>query len=364
MDTGNLTGIVFVELKKSFDTVDPQILYRKLESYGVLLRELAWFGSYLSNRVQCCTVHGVDSQIENIDIGVPQGSCLGPLLFLVYINDLPKAVKNSVTSMYADDTSLCFKSKDLSRVNEALNKDISHLDAWLISNKLSLNVAKTQSMLVSTKAKRKALDKSNQNLQVKINGTELEAVSKIKYLGLLLDNSLDWKDQDQAVSLKVSRWLGILKHAKNFLPFSALTSLYTSIVEPHFRYCCSVWGCAGTTEINRLQKFQNRAARMVTNSSFDTPSNQLIDHLGWKTINELIDIESKTMVFKSLNELAPSYLLSLFRKNSQSSSYRLLNTSTDLRLPKNVQKTARNPFLLGVRNFGTASQLIASKQPP
>ena len=106
----------------------------------------------------------------------------------------------------------------------------------MISNKLSLNVAKTQSMLVSTKDRRNALDWSNQNLQVKIHGTELEVVSKIKYLGVLLDNSLDWKDQVRAVSLKVSRGLGLLKHAKKFLSLSALKSLYTSIIEPHFRY--------------------------------------------------------------------------------------------------------------------------------
>ena len=216
MDTGNLAGMVFVDLKKAFDTVDHQILCGKLESYGVLHRELAWFGSYLSNRVQYCRVNGVDSQIENINIGMPHGSCLGPLLFLVYINDLPRAIKNSTTSMYADDTSLCFQSKDLSRVNEALNEDLSRLDACLLSNKLSLNVAKTKLMLVSTKAKRKALNKSNQNLQVNINGTELEVVSKIKLLGVLLDNSFDWKEQVQAVSLKVSSGLGILKHAKNF----------------------------------------------------------------------------------------------------------------------------------------------------
>ena len=116
------------------------------------------------------------------------------------------------------------------------------------------------------------------------------------------------------MSLKVSRGPGILKHAKKSLPFSALTSLYTSIVEPLFRYCCSVWGCAGTTEINRFQKLQNGAARIVTNTSFNTPGNKLIEKLGWKTINELIDIESKTIVFKSLNELTPPYLRSLFRK--------------------------------------------------
>ena len=212
--------------------------------------------------------------------------------------------------MYADDTSLCFQSKDLSRIHEALNEDLSRLNAWLISNKLSLNVAKTQSVLVSTRATRKALDKSNQNLQVKINETEHEIVSKIKYLGVLLGNSLDWKDQDEigkedcldCVS-KSFQWACILKHAKQFLPFSALTSLYTSIVEPHFRYYYSVWGCAGTTEINRLQILQNKAARIVTNSSFNTLSYQLIENLGWKTINGLIDIESKTMVLKSYMNL-------------------------------------------------------------
>ena len=140
------------------------------------------------------------------------------------------------------------------------------------------------------------------------------------------------------------------------LPFSALTSLYTSIVEPHFRYCCSVWGCAGATEINRLQKLQNRAARIVTNSGFDIPCNQLIEKLGWKTINELIDIESKTMVFKRLNELAPPYLCRLFRKNSQSTSYRLRNTYTDLRLPKKGTENGKKCFSFrGVKLWNSLS---------
>ena len=179
MDTGILVCMVFIDLKKTFDTVDHPILCRKLESYGVQHKELAWFGSYLSNRAQYCKVNGVDSKTENIEVGVPQGSCPGPFLFLVYINDLRRAVKNSTTFMYADDKSLCFEPKDLSQLNEIITEDLSHLDTWLIRNKLSLNVAKTQSMLVSTKAKMNALDRSSQNIQVKIHGTELEVVSEI-----------------------------------------------------------------------------------------------------------------------------------------------------------------------------------------
>ena len=105
-----------------------------------------------------------------------------------------------------------------------------------------------------------------------------------------------------------------------------------------------MWGCTDVIEINRLQKLHNRATTIVTSSSFDTPSNQLITKFGWKTVNELIDIESKTLIVKSLNKLAPPYLMNLFRKISQNTSYKLRNTSTDLRLPKNVQKTTKNFF--------------------
>ena len=99
-----------------------------------------------------------------------------------------------------------------------------------------------------------------------------------------------------------------LRHAKSCLPLASLKTPYTRIVEPHFRYCCSVWGCAGSTDINQLQKLQNRAARIITNSSFDTPSRPLIAELGWQTIEELTESESKTKVFKALNDLAPQYL--------------------------------------------------------
>ena len=129
MDLGRLVGVVFIDLKKAFDTVDHEILCRKLDLYGVHQRELSWFKSYLSDRKQFCRVNGVDSTLGNIGVGVPQGSCLGPLLFLIYINDFPQAVQESNVSMYADDTSLCYQSHDLTRLNEAINNDLRKLDS-------------------------------------------------------------------------------------------------------------------------------------------------------------------------------------------------------------------------------------------
>ena len=168
-----------------------------------------------------------------------------------------------------------------------------------------LSVVKTQSMLIATKPKHRTLNNAVEKLQLKIRGSELDVVNKTKYLGINVDNSVDWKGHIKAVSTKLSRALGFLKHAKNILPIASLKTLYSSIVEPHFRYCCFVWGCCGKTDIDQLQKLQNRGARIVTNSSFDAPSRPVIGNLGWKTVRELVDQESRLMVYKSLSMSLP-----------------------------------------------------------
>ena len=241
--------------------------------------------------------------------------------------------------MYADDTSLCYQSPDLTRLNEAINSDLRKLDSWLQGNKLSLNVAKTHSMLISTKQKHRILRSQNEDLKLKIRDNELEVVNKTKYLGLQIDCSLDWKEQIKAVSAKVSRAVGFLKHAKSFLPKEALQTLYAGILEPLF--CLGLRWFYGNQSVSKLQK---RAARIITNSSFDAPSRPLIELLGWKTVDELITGESKTMVFKSLNELAPQYLCDLCTRNSLCSSYSLRNTGTDLRLPMKKSANGQKCF--------------------
>jgi len=138
MDLGKYVGTVFVDLKKAFDTVDHNILLQKHNHYGVQELDLKWFESYLSNRKQFTRIDGVDSSIQNINTGVPQGSCLGPLLFLVYINDLPYSVKNAKVSIYADGTSLALQSENISQLTAALNEDLRNLHLWLKGNKLSL----------------------------------------------------------------------------------------------------------------------------------------------------------------------------------------------------------------------------------
>ena len=164
LDLGKLVGLVFIDFKKACDTVDHDILCQKLNYYGIQQRELIWFQSYLSNLEQFCTVNGIDSEINSINIGIPQGSCLGPLLFIICINDLPQAVLDSNVSMYADGTSLCYQSLDMNKLNEVINNDLGKLQRWLMGSKLTFNARKTQSMLISTKQKHTIL--RNQDLRL------------------------------------------------------------------------------------------------------------------------------------------------------------------------------------------------------
>ena len=277
-------------------------------------------------------------------VGVVYVDLKKALLFLIYINDLPKVVNNASVFMYADDTSLSCMNDNLFRLNEALNTDLKSLDKWLKGNKLSLNVAKTKSMVISTKPKHAALKHQEDQLCLSIHNNPLQVVQGTKHLGVYIDNTLDWKNHIQEITKKISRSLGLLKYAKRFLPLESLKDIYTSIIDPHFRYCCAVWGVCGLTEIQKLQKLQNRAARIITDSNYDAPSKPLIETLGWMTIEKLIQRERLVMVFKSVNGLSPQYLSELFVTSSTNACYNLRRTTTDLRLPKKLSSNGQKSF--------------------
>ena len=148
LDKGQYTSVTFIDLKKAFDTVDHKILLQKLRVYGIEGKE---YLSYLKNRKQCCKVNGRESNLDDIKYGVPQGSCLGPLFFLIYINELPLSLKFSKVNMYADDTVISFSANSIYTINNAVNEDLMLLKTWLDENKLSLNVAKTQSLLTGSR---------------------------------------------------------------------------------------------------------------------------------------------------------------------------------------------------------------------
>ena len=216
--------IVFIDLKKAFDTVDHHILLKKLELYGIKGQALSFLKSYLTNRSQKCKMNGFISLERLIKCGVPQGSILGPLLFLLYINDLPECLNITRPPLFADDTNLTASGDSINDAEFAVNSDLVNLRNWLIANKLSLNVAKTEFMLIGSK---RMIKESHPNIFVE--NKQIKQVYKCKTLGIIVDQHLSCK--------KITAGISALRRIKPFVDKDTLISIYNAIVRPHFDYC-------------------------------------------------------------------------------------------------------------------------------
>ena len=334
IDKGKYTGLIFIDLKKAFGTVDHKILLKKLKMYGVTGLEHDWFTSYLDNRKQFCRVDGTSSGVRGINCGVPQGSCLGPLLFLIYINDLPFSLQKCHVSMYADDTAISLSSKSIDDLQNDLNLDLLNLQDWLHANKLSLNVVKTQSLIIGSGPSIRMIENQpDAPPSFSIGDQDIEMITNTRYLGAQIDSKLNWGKHIDTIKTKANRALGLIKYSKKYLPSDILNKMYRGIVEPHLSYCCSVWGCCSESKLDVLQKIQNRAARIVTSSPYDASAAPIIQNLGWPTISDLIRKETATLTYKSLNSLAPDYLSKLFAKCSDDRERFLRSSETDLKIP-------------------------------
>ena len=259
IDSGKFGCGIFIDLKKAFDTVNHDILLRKLEHYGVRGPILKWFESYLTGRKQYVFYNGATSEIKNITCGVPQGSVLGPLLFLIYINDLPNISKKLTFFLFADDTNIYYESKNLKEIEKTVNEELKKLSLWLNINRLALNVAKTN--FVIFRSCQKFLD---HNVTLVMNRKALQQKDHVKYLGVLLDQHLKWKYQINNVALKISRGIGILAKLKPYLKINLLKNVYYSLVYSHLSYGVLAWGSADKTLRNKLVVLQNKAIRILS----------------------------------------------------------------------------------------------------
>ena len=204
-----LTLGVFIDLLKAFDTVDHSILLKKLKFYGITDKNLAWFESYLSNRKQYIEIgENSKTDLKYVPCGVPQGSILEPLLFLVYVNDLPNSSRLLDRIMFADDTNLFFNHKDIKHLFTVVNNELVNIKDWFTANKLSLNVEKTKYPFFHKPSKKDALPLRLPKLI--INNYEIQREESIKFLGVLLDQHLTWKEHIKLTENKIAKNIGIL----------------------------------------------------------------------------------------------------------------------------------------------------------
>ena len=199
IDKGNINTVVFLDLKKAFDTVDHDILLSKLEAYGIKDSTYNFFKSYLNIRTQKCVLNGSISESKSLAFGIPQGTILGPLLFILYINDLPNCLENSEPQMYADDTHLTFAGNNVDIIEQKLNQDLIGVSNWLVANKLTLNKSKTEFMVIGSRLRLGTFDRSP---ALKIDNVLIKQVGSTKSLGVHVDEHLTWNTHISHISKK------------------------------------------------------------------------------------------------------------------------------------------------------------------
>ena len=273
------------------------------------------FGSYLSNLSQYVSINEYESGLAAINGGLPQGSVLGPLLFLLYINDLNRAIKFSKVYHFADDTNLLCLSDSIKKLNKLVNADLKHLVNWLNANKISLNVKKTD--MVIFKSKQKELEGG---LKIKLYGKRLYPTESVKYMGVKIDTNLTWQHHVNNLSIKLNRANALLFKIRKYVSLKILRSIYFAIFDSYLSYCCLVWAL-NFSSIQRILILQKKAVRIINFQPRNSHTSPLFKQNFILKFQDKICLENILFVSKSLNNLSPSIFNTWFSFSSEQHNY-------------------------------------------
>lgn len=270
MEERNIEGVLFLDLKKAFDTIDHQVLLRKLEYYGIRGTANDLLRSYLTGRKQYVLVNGATSILKDVTVGVPQGSNVGPLLFLLYINDLANLKLNGHPRLFADDTSLSYQKSNANLIILQMKEDLAILQQYFDENMLSLNLSKTKFMLFHSPRLR-----IPRHADLIVNSTKIDKVYSFKYLGLTFDPNLHWHEHIFKLQREISVFCGVLRKISQYMPRKERLTMYYAFVQSKLQYLVSIWGAASKTSLRSLQSTQNRCLKVVYNRPLLYPTIRL-----------------------------------------------------------------------------------------
>ena len=317
-------SVVSLDLSKAFDTVDHNVLLYKLYHYGFRGQVYNLLESYLSERFQFVRANGFMSTKRPINIGVPQGSVLGPLLFLLYVNDMPLSISENSILMYADDTTVFSGDSNIYDLCIKLSNFLVSIDTWLKSNFLTLNISKSKYIILSYKY-------IPDDISVAISGNSIERSSSLNFLGVVLDTKLTFRDHVKLVRNKLSKSSGII-YKLNFLPKNILINLYYCLIYPYITYCIEVWGAACRTVLQPLRICQNKAIRSVNSSGYRASSGPIFKELQLLKIKDVFTRAVGIYMYKIMYNQKAQFILNDINEQQISHPHSLRNAG-ELRLP-------------------------------
>ena len=319
-------GTIFLDLTKAFDLINHSILLKKLKLYQFSSTTLNWFTSYLTNRSQTVMISGKMSEPGHITSGVPQGSVLGPLLFILYINDLPLHVTSQI-DMFADDTTISTYGNSSSEIHDKLQDDLQVVENWCLNNSMRPNAQKTKAMFITPS------NKNSENIvhdKITMAEQEIEFTRVERLLGIYLDSNLTWKNQVEQTLKKCNSLLYLLLRIKCFININVRKLFFNAYILPHLDYCCTIWGNTSKYLLNEMLKFQKRAARIILDKEFDAPSEELFFQLRWMKFHDRLIYKKAILVYKSLHNECPEYLANRFCPLLNSHGMTLRSTTENL----------------------------------
>ena len=296
LDQKKFVCSVLIDLKKAFDTVDHQILLKKLWCFGVRDSAFDWFESYLKDRVQLTQINNTESDLlqENV-FGVPQGSVLGPLLFLLYIDDLTSVITVGYKHLYADDTIIILSHKNMDTLISQVETQLSCIDLWLKTNKMTINTDKTETIFFGNHSQLKKVEK----LTIKYMGIPLKRSNKVKYLGVLFDEKMQWDEHIKLVNQKIRLKFSKIQSIASSLTAHTKNLLVNTLVIPHLNYCSSAWASATKGRLAKLDRRLKKVRSFLGRESDFS-------------LQDLLNKNDAILVFKAINQLALDYMATKF----------------------------------------------------
>lgn len=360
IENSELVGLLMVDLSAAFDVLDHSILLRKLKLYGLSDSAISWFKSYLIGRKQCVSLEGKNSNWIDILLGVPQGSILGPILFLIYVNDMPICINDKrMMELFADDSTTISAQKYYEDLTISLNNNLNDIEVWCHQNRLSINLSKTIYMILGTWQLKRARIPENDNFVLKsIGGTEIERMESSKLLGLLIDEDITWKthlygnESEEGLIVKLKRKLNYIQRLKHYTSEETLKIFANGIFISTIQYAIQIWGSASTILINKIQRIQNSCARIILNESPYASIHFLLTKLNWLSIKQLHFYHSCILFQNIISQQKPDYLYRKIQFNETNVRYPIRHSNYGrVNPPRYLLSKSKQSFIFQSSNF-------------